>query len=69
MQDCAVFQCGKPVIAKVTYGLYSAYEAGRPHHVDYVCQDHLQELWEKANSLVQNLLMHFVLEPLDGAGR
>jgi hypothetical protein len=65
---CSDDQCPHPAIAKVTYGLYSAYETGRPHHVDYLCEVHMWELWERANPLVQSLMMHFILEPIDGTG-
>ena len=63
---CPTSGCGKPAIVKITYGLYAAYEDSRLH-VDYVCKECGQELWDRASPLVQALLMHFVLESINAA--
>ena len=65
MKNCSYSQCAKEVICKVIYGLYSSYKESRPHHEDFLCEEHLAELWEKSNGLVQCLLMHFVIESLE----
>ena len=55
---------------KITYGLYSAYAAGRPHLVLYLCPDCATDLWVgngcvPLKNLVTAGLAHFVIEGID----
>ena len=60
---------------KVTYGLYSEYEKGRPHYVYYLCEKAHEELWngrkptgDRVNlKVLVNLgLAHYVAEKING---
>jgi len=57
--------CKKQAEAKITYGMYSAYENGRPHHCLLLCKDHIAELWDKCRAPVTAGFMHWVIEPAD----
>ena len=56
--------CKKVAIAHVTYGLYSEYKKGRPHHELDVCSKHLTELGKKCKPAVATLLLHFIIKPV-----
>jgi hypothetical protein len=55
---------------KITYGLYAAYAAGRPHNVLCLCGECSHKLWDgegcstSLRALVTAGLCHFVVEPL-----
>ena len=58
-----------PATVRVTYGLYSAYEIGRPHHTLALCSACSKELWDGVDCaplkvLVTAGLAHFALEPV-----
>lgn len=54
---------------KITYGLYRAYAAGRPHHVVTLCRDCSKALYDGDGCVpLKNLatagLTHYVIEPI-----
>lgn len=65
---CAGYGRRRPATVRITYGLYSAYRAGRPHHVVKLCHECHGELWEGGvaplKPLVTAGLSHYVLEPI-----
>ena len=68
---CEYHKCKNPAHARITYGLYSAYAAGRPHHIVSLCDVHSKELWEgteTAGSLKEIVaagLCHYIIEPIE----
>ena len=58
-----------PATVKITYGLYRAYEAGRPHHIVLLCQTCAKVLYDgegcvPLKNLVTAGLAHFVAEKI-----
>ena len=59
-----------PATVKITYGLYRAYEAGRPHHVVMLCSDCAKALYDgegcvPLKNLVTAGLAYYVAERIE----
>lgn len=55
---CVVYP-NEDATVEVTYGLYSEFNAGRPHYVHKLCAKAAEELWEKSKILVNQGDMHW----------
>jgi len=66
-ERCSGFDRQCPATVKITYGLYSTFKAGRPHHIVLLCSECAHDLYEgngcvALKSLVTTGLCHFVVE-------
>ena len=69
-ERCSGLSRNTPATRKITYGLYRAYEAGRPHHVVMLCQECSKALYDgdgcvPLKNLVTAGLAHYVIEPIE----
>ena len=66
-ERCAGLSRQRPATAKITYGLYQAFKAGRPHHIVLLCSECAHDLYAgngcvPLKGLVTTGLCHFVIE-------
>jgi ATP-dependent exoDNAse (exonuclease V) alpha subunit len=68
-ERCTHIGLARPATARITYGLYSAHKAGRPHNVIVLCRECSSDLYNgngcvPLKNLVTTGLCHFQIEPL-----
>lgn len=66
-ERCIGLSRQRPAIVKITYGLYRAFAAGRPHNIVLLCAECAHDLYEgngcaALKTLVTTGLCYFVTE-------